>query len=82
MEKDGTCSSMYGEESLDIPVRDMPLALCDAQSFSSDNLITFSLRYADRTGENYFVNRVYYPEMVKDKGDSHGSIADSSRFSR
>lgn len=71
----------------DTPVRDMPLALCDAQTFSSDDLITFEIRYADRIGENYFATHteshrwVYYPEMVKDEAillkvwDSHGSIA-------
>jgi hypothetical protein len=60
----------------DFPVQDMPLALCDAQSFTTDDLVVFELRYPDRTGENYFVKHnpnhkwIYYPEIVKDEGTS------------
>jgi hypothetical protein len=70
----------------DDPVEDMPLALCDAQSFTPDDLITFEIRYEDRVGENYFVKHnpkhdwVYFPKMVKDEAillkvwDSQGAI--------
>ena len=71
----------------DTPVKDMPLGLCDAQSFGSEELITFELRYADRVGEVYYAAHrdshrwLYYPDMVKDEAlllkvwDSHGAIA-------
>lgn len=70
----------------DEPVQDMPLALCDAESFTDDDLVVFELRYPDRTGENYFVKHnpnhkwIYYPQIVKDEAillkvwDSHGKI--------
>jgi hypothetical protein len=69
------------------PVRDMPLALCDAESFGTAELVTFEIRYADRIGENYFAayrdshRWVYFPEMVRDEAlllkvwDSAGTIA-------
>ncbi|CAE7909081.1 unnamed protein product, partial [Symbiodinium necroappetens] len=38
----------------DTPVESFPLAACDAQSTALDDLIVFEIRYADRTGENYF----------------------------
>jgi hypothetical protein len=71
----------------DFPVEDMPLALCDAQSFTEEDLVVFELRYPDRTGENYFVKHnpnhkwIYYPQIVKDEAillkvwDSHGETA-------
>eukprot|EP00967_Tisochrysis_lutea_P004002 scaffold4782_cov32-Tisochrysis_lutea.AAC.2 len=31
-----------------------PLACCDAATTAEDDLIVFSLQYADRVGENYF----------------------------
>ena len=57
----------------DDPVEDMPLALCDASTLAADDLITFEIRYSDRTGENYFARHssahkwVYFPRMVKDE---------------
>ena len=38
----------------DAPVERFPLALADAASVSSVDLVTFEIRYADRIGENYF----------------------------
>ena len=70
----------------DTPVKDMPLAMCDAQSFTNEDLVTFEIRYEDRTGENYFVKHnpkhdwVYFPDALKDEAillkvwDSHGAI--------
>mmetsp|Transcript_1631 Transcript_1631/g.2172 ORF Transcript_1631/g.2172 Transcript_1631/m.2172 type:complete len:338 (-) Transcript_1631:34-1047(-) len=58
---------------VDTPVLDKPLALVDASTIDLDQLVTFEVRYADRTGENYFVqNReenkwFYFPEMTKDE---------------
>lgn len=55
------------------PVQDMPLAMCDATSVVETDLVTFEIRYADRTGENYFARHspshrwVYYPLMVRDE---------------
>lgn len=55
------------------PVRSFPLALCDAASVSSDDLVVFEIRYADRVGENYFVRHDarqrwwYYPELTRDE---------------
>lgn len=67
-------------------LQDMPLALCDAQSFVPEDLVTFEVRYEDRIGENYFVkhspshNWVYFSEITKNEAillkvwDSHGAI--------
>lgn len=57
----------------DHPVEDMPLALCDGSTFKPEDLITFEIRYSDRTGENYFAKHkpshkwIYFPKMVKDE---------------
>jgi hypothetical protein len=51
------------------PVLESPLALCDAQSLSEENLVASDLKYPDRTGETYAVTynpgqRYYYfPKM-------------------
>ena len=51
------------------PVLESPLALCDAQSLSEENLVASDLKYPDRTGETYSVTynpnqRYYYfPKM-------------------
>ena len=41
-----------------------PLALCDAQSLSEENLVASDLKYPDRTGETYSItynpNHCYY----------------------
>ena len=37
------------------PVRDAPLAICDAASVAADALRAVELRYADRTGEIYYL---------------------------
>ncbi|CAE7196806.1 unnamed protein product [Symbiodinium natans] len=55
------------------PVESFPLAACDAQSTALDDLIVFEIRYADRTGENYFARYskqqrwFYFPRMEKDE---------------
>jgi hypothetical protein len=74
---------------VDEPVQDMPLGMCDAESISKEDLVTFEVRYPDRTGENYFARHslnhkwAYYPLMTKDEAillkcwDSHGKLAQS-----
>jgi hypothetical protein len=37
------------------PLRDAPLALCDGSSVAADSLENVELRYADRTGEIYYL---------------------------
>jgi hypothetical protein len=37
------------------PVRDMPLAVCDAASLAPDDFVATDLRYRERTGEVYSV---------------------------
>jgi hypothetical protein len=37
------------------PVLESPLALCDAQSLSEENLVASDLKYPDRTGETYSI---------------------------
>jgi len=55
------------------PVEDTPLGICDATTFSFDDLITFELRYVDRVGENYVSaynpshQWVYYPRITRDE---------------
>ena len=36
------------------PVESFPLAMCDAATVSTDDLVVFEIRYSDRVGENYF----------------------------
>ena len=71
-------------------VQRAPLALCDAQGVAPSSLVTFELRYADRTGENYFSKHeagqkwFYYPRIERDEAllikqwDSHGGLARSA----
>jgi hypothetical protein len=55
------------------PLRDAPLAMCDARSVSPGDLVPSDLIYRDRTGEIYLMNhnakqRWYYvPEMRADE---------------
>lgn len=55
------------------PLRDAPLALCDARSVEPDDLVAQDLIYRDRVGEIYGVtynpaHRWYYvPEMLRDE---------------
>jgi hypothetical protein len=55
------------------PVLESPLALCDAQSLSEENLVASDLKYPDRTGETYSITynpnqRYYYfPQMQPDE---------------
>jgi hypothetical protein len=55
------------------PLRDAPLALCDAQSVADGDLVAADLVYRDRTGENYLMTYrpthqwYYVPEMRTDE---------------
>jgi hypothetical protein len=55
------------------PVRDAPLAMCDAQTLAPDDLVASDLIYPNRNGETYSVkfnpnHRWYYiPEMTADE---------------
>lgn len=71
------------------PVATHPLALCDAQTVTPEDLSVFELHYADRVGENYFSKQApghewyYYPAMTRDEAllikqwDSAGPLARS-----
>ena len=66
-----------------------PLALCDAQSVNTEDLVVFEIHYRDRVGENYFAKHssrhqwYYYPAITCDEAllikqwDSAGSLARS-----
>ena len=55
------------------PLLRSPLALCDAQTLSEENLVASDLRYPDRTGETYAVTYnpaqrwYYFPKMQADE---------------
>lgn len=55
------------------PLLRSPLALCDAQTLSQENLVASELRYPDRTGETYAVTYnpgqrwYYFPKMQADE---------------
>ncbi len=55
------------------PLLRSPLALCDAQTLSAENLVASDLRYPDRTGETYAVTYnpaqrwYYFPQMRSDE---------------
>jgi hypothetical protein len=55
------------------PLLRSPLALCDAQTLSEENLVASELRYPDRTGETYAVTYnpnqrwFYFPKMTADE---------------
>jgi hypothetical protein len=55
------------------PLLRSPLALCDAQTLSEENLVASDLRYPDRTGETYAVTYnpaqrwYYFPRMQADE---------------
>ena len=55
------------------PLRDAPLALCDAQSVAPGDLVAADLVYRDRIGENYLMRYrpghrwFYVPEMRADE---------------
>ncbi len=71
------------------PVATNPLALCDAQSVTPQDLVVFEIHYHDRIGENYFAKHTpqhqwhYYPAMTRDEvllikqWDSAGGFAQS-----
>ena len=55
------------------PLLRSPLALCDAQTLTEENLVASELRYPDRTGETYAVTYnpaqrwYYFPKMQADE---------------
>ncbi len=55
------------------PLRDAPLAVCDAESVAPGDLVAADLVYRDRTGENYLMTYrpshrwFYVPEMRADE---------------
>ena len=55
------------------PLLRSPLALCDAQTLTEENLVASELRYPDRTGETYAVTYnpaqrwYYFPKMEADE---------------
>lgn len=67
----------YAEINLWRPIRGpllrSPLALCDAQTLTEENLVASELRYPDRTGETYAVTYnlaqrwYYFPKMQADE---------------
>lgn len=71
------------------PVATHPLALCDAQTVGTDDLVVFEIHYQDRVGENYFARPsarhrwFYYPGITRDEAllikqwDSAGPLARS-----
>ena len=72
------------------PVQVDPLAMCDAQTVTPEDLVTFEIHYHDRIGENYFAKHNdahrfwFYPEMTRDEPmllkqwDSAGALATSN----
>ena len=72
------------------PVEVNPLALCDAQTVTAEDLVVFEIHYSDRIGENYFAKHnskhkwYYYPYMTMGEAllikqwDSSGGLAKSS----
>ncbi|MSQ60917.1 MAG: hypothetical protein EXR36_15100 [Betaproteobacteria bacterium] len=71
------------------PVATNPLALCDAQTVHTEDLVVFEIHYQDRVGENYFAKYspwhrwFYYPGITRDEAllikqwDSAGPLARS-----
>ena len=55
------------------PVRDMPLAVCDAQSIRAEDLLATDLVYRERTGEVYTIafnsdhRWLYFPNMEREE---------------
>lgn len=55
------------------PLEDAPLALCDAQSISNDDLVASDLIYPDKVGETYSFTHnpqhrwYYFPQMQRDE---------------
>jgi hypothetical protein len=73
----------------DAPVAVYPLAMCDAQTVDSADLVVFEIHYEDRVGENYFARSAarhrwyFYPALTRDEvvlikqWDSAGPLARS-----
>jgi hypothetical protein len=74
---------------VDTPVVTHPMALCDAQTVTPEELVVFEIHYSDRIGENYFSKyspqhaMYFYPKMTRDEAllikqwDSGGTLAQS-----
>jgi hypothetical protein len=72
------------------PVRDMPLAVCDARSVAPEDLVAQDLVYPDRTGEIYSVTYrpahawAYFPDMRTDEAlllkCYHSAVDGRARF--
>jgi hypothetical protein len=60
---------------MDYPVNNKPLAVCDPATVDPASMLTYELRYPDRTGETYAMDTKdkekhdwhYYPQMTKDE---------------
>ena len=73
----------------DVPVQSDPLALCDGQTVTLEDLVVYEIHYSDRIGENYFARFNdrhawwYYPAVTPDEAilikqwDSAGTLARS-----
>lgn len=71
------------------PVATHPLALCDASTVETGDLVVFEIHYQDRIGENYFAKHsprhqwFYYPQITRSEAllikqwDSAGPLARS-----
>lgn len=69
------------------PVATHPIALCDGQTVTPQDLVVFEIHYQDRIGENYFARHspqhdwYYFPAMTGDEAllikqwDSAGTLA-------
>jgi len=72
------------------PVETNPIALCDAATVSTRDLVVFEIHYNDRVGENYFAKHndkhkwYYYPEITNNEAllikqwDSKGGFASTN----
>ena len=72
------------------PVETNPVALCDAATVSTRDLVVFEIHYNDRVGENYFAKHndkhkwYYYPEITNNEAllikqwDSKGGFASTN----
>jgi hypothetical protein len=63
------------KNTMDFPVNNKPLAVCDPASVDPSSYLTYELRYPERTGETYAMDTkdkdnhdwYYYPQMTKDE---------------
>ncbi|GAB5359861.1 hypothetical protein AAMO2058_000578400 [Amorphochlora amoebiformis] len=77
------------------PVQVFPLAVANGRTTSPEDLVTFEIRYSDRTGENYFVRSpertnkhrwFYFPRMEQHEAlvfkqwDSNGNLTNDAKI--